>query len=336
MKARSRILVPGLCSSILTIILATTARAGVVRVIPDGTGDSITIQGGIDLAQAGDTVSVYPGVYHEHVEIAKDLFVEARRDADVTVIDGDFTPGVVVHIHGPGTAESSFGGFTVRHGRISETTIAAAGIQVSIASPRVHDNVVRNNDGCGVSTAGGSHALIERNLCLRNAVFGFLDLDATPVIRDNRFLSSRIGIYFFGAAPSEISGNVISGNVDDGIYGVLNTGTALLRNNTVVRNGMGMTLESDFDTLLVQKNVVARNASGGIFVEGFGRVLPVLDTNDVWNNGGANYIAIDPGPTDISLDPLFCDPAGGDYDIGSASPCNLGPGDFIGAFGIGC
>jgi len=59
-------------------------------------------------------------------------------------------------------------------------------------------------------------------------------------------------------------------------------------------------------------------------------VLP-LRNNNVYGNSPANYYKVDPGPTDISLDPLLSDWSNGDLHIISGSPCiNAGCDDANG------
>lgn len=332
MNACSRVRASLLSALLAPVLLAQTARAGIVRVIPDGSGDATTIQGGIDLAQPGDTVVVYAGVYHEHVLIAKDLLVESRGGAEVTAIDGDGQHGTVVRIEAPGAVDSSFGGFTVRNGHANMSSQAAAGIHVSVSSPRVHDNVVRNHVGNGVSAGNGSRALFEHNVMYRNTSAGFASLNATPVIRANLFLSNGDGVAFYAHPPREVSGNVIANNG----FGIVGTAyDVVIANNTIVSNEVGLEFDEVDTSCRVTKNIIASNTIG-IDVGPFSGDVPALDTNDVWANTGVNYGNVSVGAGDISADPLFCDPANGDYHIGSASPCVLGPGLFIGALDIGC
>jgi parallel beta-helix repeat protein len=68
----------------------------------------------------------------------------------------------------------------------------------------------------------------------------------------------------------------------------------------------------------------------------------VLECNDVWGNSGGNYIGLsDPTGTDgnISENPVFCDPVGGDFALGSDSPCapDVNPAcGLIGVSAVGC
>lgn len=59
----------------VTDILAEAAQEGTIyEVIPDGTGDFVSIQEGVDSVASGDTLLIYPGIYEENV-IIKDKTV---------------------------------------------------------------------------------------------------------------------------------------------------------------------------------------------------------------------------------------------------------------------
>ena len=42
---------------------------------------------------------------------------------------------------------------------------------------------------------------------------------------------------------------------------------------------------------------------------------------DVWGSGNANYQNFTPDASCISADPLFVNPAAGDFHLGTGSPC---------------
>ena len=64
-----------------------------------------------------------------------------------------------------------------------------------------------------------------------------------------------------------------------------------------------------------------------------------LECNDVWANQPGDYFGVSPGLHDISVDPEFCDPGGGDYSLCEGSPCSPDQQPecgLIGAFDVGC
>ena len=83
-------------------------------------------------------------------------------------------------------------------------------------------------------------------------------------------------------------------------------------------------------------SIVTNSASGG----GVALEDAVLTTAmcDVWGNTGGDYVNCAPGPSDMSADPLFCDPANRDLSLRDDSPClpeNNPWSALIGAHGAG-
>jgi len=68
----------------------------------------------------------------------------------------------------------------------------------------------------------------------------------------------------------------------------------------------------------VRNNCVTDNIGGGLVCMG---QAVTADYNDVWDNNGNDYGPGSPGPHDLAADPLWVDPAGGDYGLGLHSPC---------------
>lgn len=74
--------------------------------------------------------------------------------------------------------------------------------------------------------------------------------------------------------------------------------------------------------LVIGNNIIAHNSSG-IFQQPSptGNLVPTLTDNDLFDNGGANYVSLSPGASDIAADPLFVDRPHGDYHLQASSPC---------------
>lgn len=71
--------------------------------------------------------------------------------------------------------------------------------------------------------------------------------------------------------------------------------------------------------LLIGNNIIAFNSSGIFETLTYPLLAPTLTSNDLYNTG-ANYTLVTAGASDVSVDPLFVDRAGGDYRLQAASP----------------
>jgi hypothetical protein len=82
-------------------------------------------------------------------------------------------------------------------------------------------------------------------------------------------------------------------------------------------DGIGVGANVDVSsTVTITNNIVVSHTIG---ISGT-PVTATLSYNDVWGNSQANYAGLSPGTTDVSVDPLFRNPAGDDYHLCAASP----------------
>jgi hypothetical protein len=84
----------------------------------------------------------------------------------------------------------------------------------------------------------------------------------------------------------------------------------------------------------VSNNISHRNGNWGFAWDGPGS--PTLLCNDWFDNTVGVVYGAAPGTTDLSIDPLFCDPASGDVRLRSDSPLLGGVCGTIGSEGVGC
>src|SRR6185436_3030312 len=104
---------------ILSCLLAEPS-AGLGRtwhILNDGSGDSPTIQAGIDSSALGDTVLVGPGSYLENIDfVGKDILVRSELGAEITTIDGSGRPETVVLFRNRESRRATLEGFTLTGG----------------------------------------------------------------------------------------------------------------------------------------------------------------------------------------------------------------------------
>ncbi len=95
-------------------------------------------------------------------------------------------------------------------------------------------------------------------------------------------------------------------------------------------------------TATISRSILSGSAQGAATYCTSGGTLS-LSCSDVFGNAGGDYTSCLAGQNgtngNISLDPLFCTAAAGDFTLDQASPClaaNNGCGQDMGAFGVGC
>lgn len=253
-----------------------------------GTDAFATIQDGIDAVASPGMVHVAGGTYYENITLKDGLKLQGAG-ADVTTIDGDRKGGVVFMAH-----NSILRGFRVTGGGLDwQIYIFRCAIQsVGKVNVEIAENTIEDN--WSPLGASGSDLLFHHNLVVNNS--GTVELH--------------------GVSSALIVNNIFANN---GFALELKTSSAFIINNTIVKNGNGIVLLSG-SSPDIRNNIVAGNTYVGINNVPEPLDLPTLHHNNVWNNG-TDYQNLSPGSGDISADPMFADPAGGNYHLQAGSPC---------------
>jgi predicted outer membrane repeat protein len=148
------------------------------------------------------------------------------------------------------------------------------------------------------------------------------------LILGNQTEDSGGGIACWDAWSPVIANTIIVGNgagTEGG--GVWSKGsTPRLLNNVVAANGAaigaGLYCGGGHSAILADTVVSGNTAlmsGGGIYCTATS--TPTVTHNNFWANAPQDYWGCVPGPGDISADPLFVDPADGDYHLAGGSPC---------------
>ncbi|MCX5800128.1 MAG: right-handed parallel beta-helix repeat-containing protein [Candidatus Eisenbacteria bacterium] len=360
-------------STFLLLILSVTvfpvssdARTWLVR--QDGTGDCTTIQAGIDLSSAGDSILVGPGHYYEPLTISgKNVALIGELGATATYIHGTPLHRVIHCVNIPATGVIR--GFTITEGEIYIPywpDNVGGGIFCESSDVEVIDDIITNNHGDGIAADAASvlyvsrnmisyntgewaeygdifgcgvycftsRALIEDNEFVHNENAAVLCQGSSPVVRRNIMRDGSIGIGCFASSQATIYENLIVNGTNIAV--AIDHSSPTIRNNTIVANRDGI---SFFYASPVLENNIIVGSRWGIYNSMSSPSSPILRCNDVWNNSRGNYYSCTPGSGDFSADPLFCNPGVRDYHINlnsQCSPANSGGCGLVGAFGIGC
>ena len=111
--------------------------------------------------------------------------------------------------------------------------------------------------------------------------------------------------------------------------------------STIADNaGTALEIPQALQPVTVENTIITGNGGVGIDWQSASATWTIA-CNDVWDNAGGDYVGL-PDQTgsnqNISANPVFCDPAAGDYGLRSDSPCLPGATGcgLMGAFDQGC
>jgi len=223
---------------------------------------------------------------------------------------------------------SGYGG-----GIYHKSSIAVA---ITITSNEIVGNIV--SGGGGGIILEKSPNVIQNNVISGNSADGdgggiFL-WNAAPQIEANRIVNNSAfaggGIWMGNNSTPSLMNNLLIRNTRDGLF--VGDSSPMAVNNTIVGSGLpniryGIALwsnsgcSSSCTTGEYVNNIVASYEVG---IYGTGSITPVIDYDDVWGNTTADYAlpaGVVTGTHNISLDPLFANPAAGNYHLQADSPC---------------
>ncbi|UCG61780.1 MAG: right-handed parallel beta-helix repeat-containing protein [Candidatus Zixiibacteriota bacterium] len=342
------------------LLMLSPAHATVINV----PGDQSTIQAGIDVALPGDTVLVEPSEYSG----------DGNRDLDfhgknIRLALSELGP-LGVFLNCEGTESEPHRGFWLHSGEDSTAVIDGftiinayapewdnAAVLIEGASPKLINCVIENNVGNGVRVNQGQ--LLMYDCIVRDNSGSGVRVDEAPaVISGCEITSNALDGVFWNAQwyghRFDMVDCLVRSNYGIGVYLMIGSGTFHVRNCTFALNVTGFTYDWNFpkanlaetsaaiDTSIVENCISAFNTQYG-FVSHVWAGEVAVRCNDAYGNQIEDFHNVGVGPGDvydnISEDPLFCDPAAGDFTLSGSSPClpeNNDCGTLMGAFGIGC
>lgn len=192
-----------------------------------------TIQGGVDLAQPGDTVRVCAGTYAGGISIFKDgLKLKTKGAVRVVAAAGSDQNGILVQANQVEIREFELSGF-VGPGRYAIAVFGSQG--TIIKGNRVHDNTF------SIFVNGASTLRVEGNDVHHNASGIVLANVNTSIVKDN---SSHENVFGQGGEGIVLCGASSDNKVFD---------------NTILRNGGVGILLSECDGVVAHGNRMEKN-----------------------------------------------------------------------------
>jgi parallel beta-helix repeat protein len=311
----------------LGCLLAATAYGATLEVGPSGYPYT-SIQAAITAANAGDTVLVHDGTYVESINFSgKAITVRSANGAAGTIIDGNASGSVVTFNSGEGSG-SILDGFTIRNGSGNGSGNGGGGIYCSSSAPTITNCRITGNTayfGGGIGCRYSSAPTITNCIVSGNTASiggGIYSRESSPTI-SNCTISGNEGTATGGGIESDagssaiITNCTITGNTagnGGGIYGYFSSSS--ITNCTIIGNtatsGGGICLDNA--SASVTNSILWSNVPDQHYVTNGGR-FSSLTYSDIDNELGET------GNGNIRQDPLFVDPANGDFRLQPTSPC---------------
>ncbi|NQV19369.1 MAG: T9SS type A sorting domain-containing protein [Armatimonadetes bacterium] len=293
-----------------------------------------TIQEGINIAVAGDTVLVHPGTYVENINyngkdvIVASLFLTTQDTTYIssTIIDGNQNGTVVIFENGEST-DAILCGFTLMNGMKTIASSGGGGVYIHNSNPHLHNLIISSN----FATSGGG-------ICIH---------DASPIISNMIIVDNEVpvgsghggGLYLMNCDNMIIKNLSIIHN-ETGAFGsglFISGCESLIFENLIVSNnecgyfGGGALYFQNSDAIILNSTICYNNNqySGGGLIGGENVYLV---NSVVYGNSGpqleidhsAYYSLIQggfPGIGNIDSDPLFTNPSECDFHLQDSSPC---------------
>ncbi|MDA3814029.1 MAG: right-handed parallel beta-helix repeat-containing protein [Candidatus Cloacimonetes bacterium] len=267
--------------------------------IPD---DYPTIQEGINASSDGDVILVAPATYVENISYngrnitIASMFYTTQDTSYIsqTIIDGNNNDSVVKFENGE-DATATLCGFTITNGYADR----GGGIYCISASPILDNLTISCNTA--IEAGGGIHCRNSSNPDLYNLT-----------ISDNASGDGG-GLYCTNSNPSlenlTISGNTAIGQ-GGGIYSYYSN--LILENVTITDNASdeGRGIFCQMSDLSLVNSILWNNSHPALYIHSGSVIVTYSDIEFSW-----------PGAGNINSDPLFVNPAIGDYHLQPTSPC---------------
>jgi len=326
-----------------------------------------TIQDAINASEDRDTILVAPGTYTENINfMGKNIVIGSygmtygsdEMFMHQTIIDGGGNGSVVTVTSGEDSS-AVLHGFTIQNG-VSDF---GGGIMIESSEPTFQYLLINNNQaeyGGGVYARYDCEPVFNYVTVLENTAgqgggMRFRD-NANPMISNctikwNTSSGEGGGIYCNNADPKIVYTSII-GNIanegGDAIYLKINCDVNFI-NTTIFGNGNSVNDISSTVFCITNCSLLLRNT---IIWENHGPAVEFSSISNP-NSVSVNYCDVEGGQSGITtndngsiswltgnveINPLFCNPDSGDFNLAENSPC-VGTGQDganIGALDVGC
>lgn len=246
--------------------------------------DCQTIQECINLAEAGDTITVPVGTYTENLWIAKPLTLQAApgtgRDEVVVQAVDNSRPTVLIQ----DAREVTVRGLTITGGDSGLFAQSTSMVVVQSSSFKV------NREGIVIDPS--ARVILQENRITASDQDGVV-IWGEAQLQDNEILNNGFdGVKILGTA--QLSGNNQVSN--NGGHGIFVIGSAQITNNTVSGNQLAGIEIWGFAQATIETNEVTGNAHGVVV---WGAAQAILSGNELTQNRGDGVLLVDQGQAEL-------------------------------------
>ncbi|HUV36390.1 MAG TPA: right-handed parallel beta-helix repeat-containing protein [Patescibacteria group bacterium] len=222
---------------IVAVAFTADAAAGTWYILPEGGGDAPTIQAGIDLAAAGDTVLLADGTYtgdgNRDIDYhGKEIVVRSQSgDPELCVIDCQ------------GSESDTHRGFTFQNGEDTLSVLSGVTIQNGYCNQGAWPNYHGGAILCNASSPAIRNNIFSNNFAVVGGAV-YIYYDAAPLVIDNIFQNNEAmaggALYNYGTPL--IAGNSFVGDTaySDGGAIKSTSGHITVIDNEFINNDAGI------------------------------------------------------------------------------------------------
>ncbi len=289
---------------------------------------------GVEILYAGENASFEGNTFDGYdVSIQLDWCPETYLGSNTFIGPGHY--GVSF------TGLCCYSGAYVSHNSFTGYDVGVGSDAYNGANFKLGENRIEHCGTAGVRIIGAETVEMDRDTilsCGAGAILSAGSPSSNPsvVAQGNVILScpAATGLSI-EATGSQISGNVVGRCGGDGISARCSWPSRIGGNTSFLNAGTGYALTLASTSSQVDHNISYGNARHGIELTTSDSVT--VTCNDWFANAAGAMLGAAPSPTDLSVEPMFCDTSKNDAHLALGSELANAPGcGLIGALGIGC